>query len=95
MLGVMGVSSAARLPAGRVLYRQRVASGLTLSLGLLCVANFYLELGLLGRFAKQAIALSFVIMALQLRFYAPSIYRLRAYQRLRRACLSKAASLIE
>ena len=89
------MSSAARLSAGRLLYRQRIASALTLLVVLPCVANFYLELGLFGRFAKQAVAVSFVIMALLLRFYAPSIYRLRAYQRLRRARLSKTASLVD
>ena len=73
-----------RLPAGRTLYRQRVASGLTLSLVLACAANFYLKLGLFGRFSKQAVALSFVVMALQLRFFAPTIHRMRAYQRLQR-----------
>ena len=89
------MSSAARLPAGRLLCRQRIASALTLFLVLPCVANFYLELGLFGRFAKQAVALSFIILALQLRFYSSSIYRLRAYQRLKRARLSKTASLID
>jgi hypothetical protein len=89
------VSSAARLPAGRLLYRQRIAMGMALLLVLLCLANLCFGLGLFGRFAKQAVTVSFVIIALLLRFYAPSIYRLRAYQRLRRARLSKAASLID
>jgi hypothetical protein len=78
-----------RLPAGRTLYRQRVASGLTLSLGLACVANLYLKLGFFGGFAKQAMILSFVVMALQVIFFAPSIHRLRAYQRLKRSRMSK------
>ena len=69
--------------------------GLALFLCLLCMANFYVGLGLFGRFAKQAVGVSFVIIALLLRFYAPSIYRLRAYQRLRRARLSKTASLVD
>ena len=76
-----------RLPAGRTLYRQRIASGLTLSLALACVANFYLKLGFFGRFSKQAMVLTFVVMALQVRFFAPSIHRLRAYQRLKRSRL--------
>jgi hypothetical protein len=74
-----------RLTAGRTLCRQRVASGLTLSLGLACVANFYLKLGVFGRFSKLVMVLSFVVMALQLRFFAPTIHRLRAYQRLKRS----------
>ena len=77
------------MPAGRTLYRQRIASGLTLSLALACVANFYLKLGFFGRFSKQVMILSFVVMALQVRFFAPTVYRLRAYQRLKRSRLSK------
>jgi hypothetical protein len=82
----------ARLPAGRVLFRQRLASGVSLSIGLLCIANYYLHLGLFGRFSKQAIALAFGVMYLQFRFYGPTIHRLRAYQRLKRSRLLKAAS---
>ena len=81
-----------RLPAGRVLFRQRVASGVSLSIGLLCIANYYLHLGMFGRFAKQAIAIAFVVMYLQIRFYGPTIHRLRAYQRLKRRRLLRAAS---
>jgi hypothetical protein len=84
------VGAVTRLPAGRVLFRQRLAAGVSLSIGLLCIANYYLNLGLFGRFAKQAIASAFAVMYLQIHFYGPTIHRLRAYQRLKRSRLLRA-----
>ena len=56
---------------------------MTLLLVVLCIANFAFGLGLFGRFAKQAMTTSFVILYLQLRFYAPSIYRYTACARIK------------
>lgn len=81
-----------RLSAGRVLFRQRIAAGVSLSIGVLLIANYLLNFGVLGRFAKEAMLLAIVAMYLQIRFYAPTIHRLRAYQRLKRSRLLRSAS---
>jgi hypothetical protein len=84
-----------RVPAGIMLRRQRVAAGLIMLIFLPCVANYYLELGLFGRFAKQAMALSLLVTVIFIMRFGPSIFRLRAYQRLRRSQLSKVESQLK
>jgi hypothetical protein len=82
-----------RVPAGRILFRQRLLLAVTLTVALISIANIYLNLGLVGRFPKHAIAAVFIAMYLQIRFYAPSLFRLRAYRRLKKRQDSKAASV--
>jgi hypothetical protein len=81
-----------RSSAGRVLLRQRIVAGLNLSVFLISVTNYYFDLGLFGRFSKTFMTLAIAALYIQLHFYAPSIFRLRAYRRLKRGRAAKAAA---
>ncbi len=64
---------------------KRVVLGAWLLLCLWLVANYYLNLGIVGRFGKQAAILSFVVLALIQHFVGPSLSEVREYrERLRR-----------
>ena len=62
-----------------------VVLGVWLQLCMFFVANYYLDIGVVGRFAKQAVILSFVVLALLQHFVGPSLSEVREYrERLRR-----------
>ena len=64
---------------------KRVVLGVWLLLCMFFVANYYLDIGVVGRFAKQAVILSFVVLALLQHFVGPSLSDVREYrERLRR-----------
>jgi hypothetical protein len=64
---------------------KRVVLGVWLLLCMFFVANYYLNLGVVGRFGKQAVILSFVVLALIQHFVGPSLSEVREYrERLRR-----------
>ena len=64
---------------------KRVVLGVWLLLCMFFVANYYLDIGVVGRFAKQAVILSFVVLALLQHFVGPSLSEVREYrERLRR-----------
>lgn len=46
---------------------------------ILCLGNFYLNLGLLGDFAKDALLASFVLLFLQIHFFV-SISEIKEYR---------------
>jgi hypothetical protein len=64
---------------------KRVVLGVWLLLCMFFVANYYLDIGVVGRFGKQAVILSFVVLALLQHFVGPSLSEVREYrERLRR-----------
>ena len=64
---------------------KRVVLGVWLLLCMFFVANYYLDIGVVGRFAKQAVILGFVVLALLQHFVGPSLSEVREYrERLRR-----------
>ena len=64
---------------------KRVVLVVWLLLCMFFVANYYLDIGVVGRFAKQAVILSFVVLALLQHFVGPSLSEVREYrERLRR-----------
>jgi hypothetical protein len=81
-----------RVPAGAMLRRQRIAAGVVLVALLTSAADVYFEIGIFGRFSKKVMAATNFVALIWMLKYGPSIFRLRAYQRLRRRRLSKAES---
>ena len=70
--------------AGELLRRQRIATFVTLAILLICIANYYFGWGVFGQFAKQVMLASLLAAAVQMHYFAPSISRMRAFQRLKR-----------
>jgi hypothetical protein len=59
---------------------KRVVLGIGLLLCLLCVANDYLDLGVFGRFGRQATIVSFVVLAVVQHFLGPTLSEVREYR---------------
>jgi hypothetical protein len=51
---------------------KRIVIGIAMVLCVLCIANNYLNVGVFGRFAKQAMTTSFIVLAIALRFFMPT-----------------------
>jgi len=47
---------------------------------LLCVANFYFNLGMVGRFGKQAVIICFIVLAMIQHYIGPSLSEVREYR---------------
>lgn len=60
--------------------RKRVVLGIGLLLCLLCVANYYLNFGVFGRFGKQAVIISFIVLAIVQHFIGPTLSEVREYR---------------
>lgn len=86
-------ASKKRVPAGKMLRRQRIAAGVVFLIMLACDANAYMELGIFGRFAKGVMATTNLLAFVWIMKYGPTIFRLRAYQRLKRRRSSPTESL--
>jgi hypothetical protein len=59
---------------------KRVVLGIGLLVCLLCVANYYLNLGVFGRFAKQAVIVSFIVLVIVQHYIGPSLSEVREYR---------------
>jgi hypothetical protein len=59
---------------------KRIVLGIGLLICLFCVANYYLNLGVLGRFAKQAAIASFIVLVIVQHFIGPSLSEVREYR---------------
>jgi hypothetical protein len=59
---------------------KRVVLGIWLLVCLLCVANYYLNLGVVGRFGKQAVIASFIVLAIVQHFIGPTLSEVREYR---------------
>jgi hypothetical protein len=59
---------------------KRIVIGIAVVLCLLCIANNYLNVGVFGRFGKQAMTTSFIVLALALRFFMPTAQQFQEYQ---------------
>jgi hypothetical protein len=59
---------------------KRVVIGIAVVLCLLCIANNYLNVDVFGRFGKQAMTTSFIVLALALRFFMPTPQEFQEYQ---------------
>jgi len=59
---------------------KRVILGAWLLVCLLCVVNYYLGIGALGRFAKLAMILSFIFLVLVQHFVGPTLTEVQEYR---------------
>jgi hypothetical protein len=59
---------------------KRVVLGIWLLECLFCVANYYLNMGVFGRFAKQAVIVSFIVLVIVQHFMGPSLSEVREYR---------------
>ena len=64
---------------------KRVVLGMCLLVCLLCLGNLFLHLGVLGRFGKQAVVLSFIVVALVQHYVGPTLSEVREYRDKKRA----------
>jgi hypothetical protein len=60
--------------------QKRLIVGVALAAALFSVANYYLDLGVFGRFGKHMIAASFVVLFLSMRYAGPTITEVREYR---------------
>jgi hypothetical protein len=58
---------------------KRVVLGISLLVCLLCVANYCMNLGVFGRFAKHAVIVSFILLVLVQHFIGPSFSEVQEY----------------
>jgi hypothetical protein len=58
----------------------RVVVGIAVVLCVLCIANNYLNVGVFGRFGKQAMTVSFIVLAIALRFFTPTPQEFKEYR---------------
>ena len=63
---------------------KRVVLGIGLLVCLLCVANYYLNCGFFGQFGKQALIMSFVVLALVQHYIGPTLSEVREYREKKR-----------
>ena len=63
---------------------KRVLLGIGLLVCLLCVANYFFNLGILGRFGKQAMIVSFIVLVIVQHFMGPTLSEVREYRGKRR-----------
>lgn len=59
---------------------RRILVGCALAPCVLTVANYYLGWGLLGKWSRSSIAVSFVALFLVMRFLGPTVQQLREYR---------------
>ena len=59
---------------------KRIVIGISMVLCVLCIANNYLNVGVFGRFAKQAMTTSFIVLAIALRFFMPTSQEFEEYR---------------
>lgn len=59
---------------------KRVVLGGGLLLCLLCVANCFFNFGIVGRFGKQAMIVSFIVLVIVQHFIGPSLSEVREYR---------------
>jgi hypothetical protein len=64
--------------------RKRITVGIALALSLGCLANYYFDLGLLGQHSRLLFHLSFILLAVVLRFFGPSLTEMREYRQRKR-----------
>jgi hypothetical protein len=63
----------------------RIITGFFLAIALLCTANYLLELKVFGRFAKDIMVICYVILALFLMLFGPTVRELYEYRDKKRA----------
>jgi hypothetical protein len=59
---------------------KRIVLGIALLICLLCVTNYYSNLGIFGRFDKQAVIASFIVVILIQHFIGPSFSEIQEYR---------------
>ena len=59
---------------------KRLVLGVGLLLCLLCVANYYFNFGVFGRFAKHAMIVSFIVIVLVQHFIGPTLSEVQEYR---------------
>ena len=64
---------------------KRVFVGIALCVCALCIANYYLDFGVFGRFKRDALILSFILLAIVMRYLGPTLQEMRDYRDSKRA----------
>lgn len=59
---------------------KRIGAGILLLIGLLCVANYYFELEILGRFDREAMIGIFIMMFIYLSWVGPTFEEIQEYR---------------
>jgi uncharacterized membrane-anchored protein len=59
---------------------KRAVLGVGLLVCLLCVANYYLNLGIFVRFSKQAVIVGFIVLLLVQHYVGPTLTEVREYR---------------
>ena len=59
---------------------KRIVLGVGLLACLLCVANYYLNFGVFGRFAKQAMIVSFIVLVLVQHYMGPTLTEVQEHR---------------
>ncbi|MBS0160888.1 MAG: hypothetical protein JSS26_20095 [Nitrospira sp.] len=67
-----------------MLRRQRIAAFFTFTILIICCAPYFFGWSLIGQSAKPVAALATLAATIEMQLFGPSIWRLRAYQRLKR-----------
>ena len=71
---------------GKLSFRmRRVLVGCALLPCVVAVADYYLQWGLFGKFGRSAIAASFVLLFLVMRYLGPTVQQVQDYRNDRRA----------
>lgn len=59
---------------------KRIVGAVVLLIFLLCVANYYLDVRFFGRFNREVLIVSGVLMAIYLRYFGPTMRELQDYR---------------
>ena len=59
---------------------KRLITGAWLLVCLACVANYYLDLGAFGRFKREAVIVSFIVLFFVLAYIGPTLHEIRDYR---------------
>ena len=59
---------------------KRILVAIALSITLICLANYYLDLGLFGRFDKKVLVMSVGALIVVVLFFGPTIKEMQDYR---------------
>ncbi len=59
---------------------KRLIAGASLLVCLACVANYYLDVGVFGRFNREAMIVSFIVLFFVLAYVGPTLQEIRDYR---------------
>lgn len=66
---------------------KRIVAGIATLMTLLCLANYYFNLGLLGRFGKEVLIVSIILLFVCVYHVGPTIEEIRRYRDSKRSSM--------